>query len=293
MKRKILISACGLFMISCGSEKSNKAETAVDSEKLAEYQSLPQGMIVRVPVDSNGNMQTSDLEVRDYNGQAIDQNNVSDLQNYYSSAPISSTYGQRAIDASLGNVTVINPPAKSFLGAPSQYPGQIPGAKGGKGGPGQYPGQIPGAKGGKGGPGQYPGQIPGKMGPGQYPGQIPGKTGPGQIPGQFPGQYPSQTPGKTGPGQMSYAYGNYDNNYDSMYYPQVDTGLDSSYYNYNPQTIQNNYFYSTFRPVQRSRIYSNQYWAYYTQPYYYMGGSHCYFYYPRPSCNQWCGGNRY
>ena len=161
MKRKILISACGLFMISCGSEKSNKAETAVDSEKLAEYQSLPQGMIVRVPVDSDGNMQTSDLEVRDYNGQAIDQNNVSDLQNYYSSAPISSTYGQRAIDASLGNVTVINPPAKSFLGAPSQYPGQIPGGKGGKGAPGQYPGQIPG----KTGPGQYPGQIPGKQVP--------------------------------------------------------------------------------------------------------------------------------
>jgi len=304
MKKQVYSAALGLMMVACGSQKSDKSENvpSLDEAQLAsEFQTLPQGMVVRVPVDANGTMSTSGVEVRNYNGQEISESNLSELQASFAQLPINPAY-MNGGDQNFSNINYLNlggnvgqvPGKDGKVGqAPGQYPGQYA-TKDGKVGqaPGQYPGQYA-TKDGKGS--QYPGQYPGKVGqaPGQYPGKVgqapgqyPGKVGqaPGQYPGQYagkvgqaPGQYPTQSAGK---GKYSYAIGNDG----SMFYPQINSGFDASYYQYNQQNIQNNYFYGNFRPVYRSNIYSNMYWSYYVQPYQYYNGSHCYYYYPRPSC---------
>jgi len=323
MKNQFTAFACALLLAACGEAdkpQSNQAPISIDESQLSsEYQNLPQGMIVRVPVDASGNMEVNSAEVRNYMGSALTENDVQGLQAAFEAAQINQVYGNGLYNPSLASgINYINYGAntkgKGAYQGPGQLPSQVPGKglptaydKSGKGTPGQFPGQYPGQAPGKVGqapgqfPGQYPGQAPGKVGqapgqfPGQYPGQAPGKVGqaPGQFPGQYPGQAPGQFPGQA-PGKGKYGFGLSDS-WNADITPTTVAEIDRNQYRYNRNDMQDNFFHSRFRPAYRSGIYSNLYWSYYMNPYLYYSGSNCYFYYQRPSCGgyNWCGNNYY
>ena len=262
--RNAAVTACVVMAAACGTdgEKTNTTPSKAEFKEIEQdYESLPQGLIARVPVDQYGNVLSQNPEIRSYYGNQIDESNV---EQAYMGAGISDLYGENAQSFAMSNPLMLNVP-NQFLAV--------------KGKVGQYPGQNPGKV------GQHPVQNPGKVG--QYPGQYPGKVG------QYPRQYPSkvgQYQGKGGKGgkggvvqspwqfaiDQSSGYG-----YDYSYRLDLEISHNRSY---------NDYFMNRFRPIHRSRYYPRFNWGYYTRPRRWISNGHCYYLYRRPVCSsyRWC-----
>ena len=124
--RNAAVTACVVMAAACGTdgEKTNTTPSKTEFKEIEQdYESLPQGLIARVPVDQYGNVLSQNPEIRSYYGNQIDESNV---EQAYMGAEISDLYGENAQSFAMSNPMMLNVP-NQFLapkGKVGQYPGQ-------------------------------------------------------------------------------------------------------------------------------------------------------------------------
>ena len=313
--RNLMIVTSMMTFVGCGAENQKEEaqqaapEIVSESALQQDYAELPAGLYTRLPIDATTGqviMNGQAPELREFTGGYISADDIrmDEQQRMFEQSfngygnPISDVYAD-PYNMGVQNPYMINSPFNPdqfypLGGKVGQYPGQNPGQH-----PGQNPGQHPGQY-GKGKtvyqhPGQTPGQNPGQYGKGKgpvYQGPVKGGKGKGGYGGVVQGPYQ----GGKGKGKSFYALADLATSAELDFSFRFDhddrrrggrrggRGYGYDRYDYN------DYFMNQFRPIRRSRAINNHYWGYYTKPIRWVRNGYCYYYYPRPRCNNynWC-----